>query len=260
MLCLELRARVSTWPPLRLARLRCERESVCVVSARRFLSRHAKRRGTGVRSIGMDVHRSFAQVAVVEDGVCRDEGRIGVKPEELRAWADTLEPDDEVVLEATTNSDAIATMLRPLVRPGGGVEPAEDPGHRRGEGQDRQGRRPHPGPAARRGLPGGDVGGGRPDPDAAPPRRPPDAPGPPADPAEEPGPRDPGPEPGADLPAQRPVRPGRAALAGRARRCPPTSSAASTRCCASWTSTATNSPSSNGTSPSKRSTTPSWPG
>src|SRR5829696_9188243 len=68
------------------------------------------------RSIGMDVHRSFAQIAVVEDGLCRDEGRIGVKPEELRAWAETLRPDDEIVLEATTNSDAIATMLRPLVR------------------------------------------------------------------------------------------------------------------------------------------------
>jgi transposase len=64
----------------------------------------------------MDVHRSFAQVAVVEDGICRDEGRIGVRPEELRAWAAGLRPDDEVALEATTNSDAIATMLRPLVR------------------------------------------------------------------------------------------------------------------------------------------------
>jgi transposase len=64
----------------------------------------------------MDVHRSFAQIAVVKDGLCRDEGRIGVRPEDLRAWAATLRPDDEVALEATTNSDAIATMLRPLVR------------------------------------------------------------------------------------------------------------------------------------------------
>lgn len=68
-----------------------------------------------MRSIGMDVHRSFAQIAVVEDGLCRDEGRIGVRPEDLREWATTLEPDDEIALEATTNSDAIATMLRPLV-------------------------------------------------------------------------------------------------------------------------------------------------
>jgi transposase len=69
-----------------------------------------------VRSIGMDVHRSFAQVAIVEDGLCRDEGRIGVRPQDLRAWAAGLDPEDEIALEATTNSDAIATMLRPLVR------------------------------------------------------------------------------------------------------------------------------------------------
>lgn len=68
-----------------------------------------------MRSIGMDVHRSFAQIAVVEDGRCRDDGRIGVRPEDLREWATTLNHDDEIVLEATTNSDAIATMLRPLV-------------------------------------------------------------------------------------------------------------------------------------------------
>lgn len=68
-----------------------------------------------MRSIGMDVHRTFAQIAVVERGLCRDEGRIGVRPEELRAWAATLEPDDQIALEATTNSDAIATLLRPLV-------------------------------------------------------------------------------------------------------------------------------------------------
>lgn len=76
-----------------------------------------------MRSIGMDVHRSFAEIAVLEDGLLRDEGRIGVRPEDLRAWAATLEPSDEVALEATTNSDAIATMLRPLAPVGGGVQP-----------------------------------------------------------------------------------------------------------------------------------------
>ncbi len=68
-----------------------------------------------MRSIGMDVHRSFAQIAVVEGGICRDEGRIGVRPEDLREWAETLRPDDEVALEATTNSDAIAVLLRQFV-------------------------------------------------------------------------------------------------------------------------------------------------
>jgi transposase len=69
-----------------------------------------------VRHIGMDVHRSFAQIAVVEDGLVRDEGKIGVRPEDLRKWAEEfLQPDDEIGLEATTNSDAIATMLRDVV-------------------------------------------------------------------------------------------------------------------------------------------------
>ena len=68
-----------------------------------------------VRSIGMDVHRTFAQIAVIEDGLCRDEGQIGVRPEDLRAWAATLDPEDEVALEATTNSDAIAASLGSLV-------------------------------------------------------------------------------------------------------------------------------------------------
>jgi transposase len=44
------------------------------------------------------------------------EGRIGVTPEALRQWADTLDPDDEVAFEATGNSDAIAMLLAPLVR------------------------------------------------------------------------------------------------------------------------------------------------
>ena len=68
------------------------------------------------RCIGMDVHREFAQLAVVEHGLVRDEGRIGVMPEELRAWIDTLGPDDEVALEATGNSDAIAVLIAPRVK------------------------------------------------------------------------------------------------------------------------------------------------
>jgi transposase len=68
-----------------------------------------------VRYIGMDVHREFAQLAVLEDGLLRDEGKIGVTPEALRAWADDLHPDDQVALEATGNSDAIANLLTPLV-------------------------------------------------------------------------------------------------------------------------------------------------
>src|SRR5437762_12359159 len=68
-----------------------------------------------VRYVGMDVHREFARLAVVENGLLRDAGRIGVAPEALREWAACLRGDDEVALEATGNSDAIANLLLPLV-------------------------------------------------------------------------------------------------------------------------------------------------
>jgi transposase len=67
------------------------------------------------RYIGMDVHREFAQLAVVEDGLVRDAGRIGVTPEALRDWAKSLRAEDQVALEATGNSDAIANLLTPTV-------------------------------------------------------------------------------------------------------------------------------------------------
>ena len=68
-----------------------------------------------VRYSGMDVHREFAQLAVVEDRLLRDEGRIAVTPEALRAWAADLRLDDQVASEATGNSDAIANLLTPIV-------------------------------------------------------------------------------------------------------------------------------------------------
>jgi transposase len=63
----------------------------------------------------MDAHRSFAQIAVVADVLYRDEGKIGIRLEDRREWAKTLEPDDEIALEPTTNSDTIASILRSLV-------------------------------------------------------------------------------------------------------------------------------------------------
>jgi transposase len=42
------------------------------------------------RFVGMDVHREFAQLAAVEDGIVGDEGKIGLTPEALRAWVSEL--------------------------------------------------------------------------------------------------------------------------------------------------------------------------
>ena len=65
-----------------------------------------------MRYIGLDVHRDFAEVAVLEPGhPVRSWGRIVARPAELRAFADTLRPDDVVALEATINTWAIARLL-----------------------------------------------------------------------------------------------------------------------------------------------------
>ena len=68
-----------------------------------------KTKSSGRRCFGLDVHRDFAQVAIWQDGrieqVRHDTGRV-------RAFADSLGPRDEVALEATGNTWAIATLLQ----------------------------------------------------------------------------------------------------------------------------------------------------
>jgi len=63
------------------------------------------------RCIGLDVHREFAQVAIWEDGIVRHIGQISATPEALRLFADSLAPSDEVAIEATANTHAIARLL-----------------------------------------------------------------------------------------------------------------------------------------------------
>jgi transposase len=65
----------------------------------------------GRRCIGLDVHREFATVAVWQAGVVTQAGRIATTAEEVRAFADGLGRHDEVALEATGNTWAIATLL-----------------------------------------------------------------------------------------------------------------------------------------------------
>ena len=68
-----------------------------------------------MRVIGMDVHRSFAQVAVLENGKVITELRVDLVHEKVVAFGRTLRRDDEVVLEATGNTAAIERLLRPFV-------------------------------------------------------------------------------------------------------------------------------------------------
>jgi transposase len=63
------------------------------------------------RCIGLDVHWEFAQVAIWEDGVVRQAGRVETTPAALRAFAESLCASDEVAIEATGNTHAIARLL-----------------------------------------------------------------------------------------------------------------------------------------------------
>jgi transposase len=63
------------------------------------------------RCIGLDVHREFAEVAIWEDGIVRLAGRIETTPEALRLFAASLCEEDEVAIEATCNTHAIARLL-----------------------------------------------------------------------------------------------------------------------------------------------------
>ena len=90
--------------------MRCARESVGVVlpACLPFDS------GGGIptKLFGLDVHREFTQVAMLERGQLTHLGRIPTTPEALRAFAQTLGPDDQVVLEATGNAYAIVQVLQ----------------------------------------------------------------------------------------------------------------------------------------------------
>jgi transposase len=67
------------------------------------------------RCFGLDVHREFAQVAIWQDGRVRQARQVPATPEGLRTFADGLAPPDEVALEATCNTHAIAKLLEPRV-------------------------------------------------------------------------------------------------------------------------------------------------
>ena len=68
-----------------------------------------------VRAVGLDVHRDFCEVALVEDGAPRSAGRIETTPEALELFAQSLGPHDYVALEVTGNAWAIARIIEPHV-------------------------------------------------------------------------------------------------------------------------------------------------
>lgn len=57
-----------------------------------------------MRAIGLDVHRDFCEVAIVEDGVVRSAGRLATTPETLGLFARSLGREDRVAMEVTGNA------------------------------------------------------------------------------------------------------------------------------------------------------------
>jgi len=65
-----------------------------------------------MRTIGLDLGRHTGEAAIIDGtGRARSLGRLEVRRDALEAFARTLGPDDQVVLEASTNTFAIADIL-----------------------------------------------------------------------------------------------------------------------------------------------------
>ena len=68
------------------------------------------------RVIGMDIHRTFAEVVFWEDGRLRHHGRVDMTRSGLEGFARGLAEDDEVVVEATGDATAVVRVLGPTSR------------------------------------------------------------------------------------------------------------------------------------------------
>ena len=62
--------------------------------------------------IGMDIHRSFAQAAFLQDGQVKREQRVDLIHDRLIKFGKSLSVEDEVVIEATGNSAAVERILK----------------------------------------------------------------------------------------------------------------------------------------------------
>src|SRR5438477_3470437 len=67
------------------------------------------------RVIGMDIHRTFAEVVFWEDGKLRPAGRVSMTRSGLEGFGRSLGKEDEVVVEATGNAMAVVRVLTPYV-------------------------------------------------------------------------------------------------------------------------------------------------
>jgi transposase len=68
-----------------------------------------------MRSLALDVHQSFCEVAVCEQGKVRSSGRVKSERSALELFAESLDSTDQVVMEATGPAMEIARIIEPHV-------------------------------------------------------------------------------------------------------------------------------------------------
>lgn len=67
------------------------------------------------RVIGLDIHRTFAEAVIWEEGRLRRAGRVDMTRTALEGFGKSLRTTDEVVIEATGNAMAVVRVLSPFV-------------------------------------------------------------------------------------------------------------------------------------------------
>jgi transposase len=67
------------------------------------------------RVVGMDIHRTFGEMVIWENGVLRHAGRVDMTRSALEGLGSRLAATDEVVIEATGNSLAVSRVLSRFV-------------------------------------------------------------------------------------------------------------------------------------------------
>lgn len=65
-----------------------------------------------MRYLGLDIHRDFIEVAIAEGGEIRSGRRVVMDPESLELFAQSLAPDDQVVMEVSGNAWEVARIIR----------------------------------------------------------------------------------------------------------------------------------------------------
>jgi transposase len=68
-----------------------------------------------MRSIGIDIHRDFMEVAIAEGGEIRSGPRVAMDPESLELFAGSLDRGDQVALEVSGNAWEAVRLIRPHV-------------------------------------------------------------------------------------------------------------------------------------------------